>query len=441
MPPLDLATRHAVVFSPDPLLICAVPGTEVLLASLSAGQLLGRDADQLIGRALGDCLGVDPPLQEVGGPTASVQACWLVRPGQPRLAVEVSLQPVPDAQVLVRVQPRSRLALHRLVEHVPVALRGHDPQGAVLFANPAAGALPPGPLPAGDLAHADRVWQVEHFALDDLAINAATDISARERQAQKDRERLAELLLLVNTTDEFVGLNDIDGRRLFVSPSFYRATGYTPEEVLGTDFRQRIHPHDLPLVEQSREANLHGERTRLEYRCVCKDGSHLWLDLRATPIPGPDGRIARIVWASRDISDRKRLEQEFRDCRRFIEHVADTVADMLSVYDLVENRHVWVNAQSRVVCGYTPGELLRMGPGEFLQRVHPDDLLSTEEVARRLLASPQGGVVQVRYRIQHPQRGWRVLLTRCLIHRFTPEGQPWQVLGASADVTDQPTAG
>jgi PAS domain S-box-containing protein len=439
MAALELATRHSVLLSPDPLFVCSLPDIVVVLASHSAGLLLGREPGQLTGLPLRDCLGLDRPLDVVEGQASSIQHRRLTRPGQPSLAVEVHLHAVPELLLLVRVQPSGRGVLEHMAAHLPVALRGHDAAGEALFANPAAANLPPGPLPPGDLAHAGRVWQVERVSLGNLDVNAATDVTSRERAAGLDRERLSQVTLLLNTTEEFVGLVGVNEERLFVNPAFCRATGYSPEEVVTTDFRQRVHPDDLELVEQTRQANLRGERTHIEYRCRRKDGSYLWLDLRATPLPGPDGKIAWIAWTSRDVSERKRLEQELRDSRRLVEHLADVVPHMLAIYDLVENRYIWVSAQSRAVRGYSPGELLRMEPGQTQEHVHPEDRLETEEVIRRLLANPEGQVVQMRYRVQHPERGWRTLLTRCLVFRHTPDGRPWQVLAASEDVTEQPS--
>jgi PAS domain-containing protein len=98
---------------------------------------------------------------------------------------------------------------------------------------------------------------------------------------------------------------------------------------------------------------------------------------------------------------------------------------------------VWVNAQCKAVRGFTPGELLRMKSGESAEQVHPDDRIASEEVMRRLMAAPEGEVMQWLYRIRHPESGWRRLRTRCLVFRHGPDGRPWHVLGVSEDVTDE----
>jgi len=116
--------------------------------------------------------------------------------------------------------------------------------------------------------------------------------------------------VLADNADDFVVVNHVDGRRLYVSPSYYRVTGWTPEELQSGDWRERIHPDDLPMVEETRAANLAGETTRIEYRILCKNGTWLWVDSCCKPIAGADGRVERMLLWSRDVSVRIRLQEE-----------------------------------------------------------------------------------------------------------------------------------
>ncbi len=115
---------------------------------------------------------------------------------------------------------------------------------------------------------------------------------------------------MVESLEDFVGITLHEKQRIYVSPSFLRATGYAPAEVLNNDFRALIHPDDLAAVERFFHATLAGASTRLEYRFLCKDGCYLSLEAQARPLAGPDGRIDRVLWSSRDVTERKRAEEE-----------------------------------------------------------------------------------------------------------------------------------
>lgn len=112
------------------------------------------------------------------------------------------------------------------------------------------------------------------------------------------------LELIFNSAQDFYFIIGSAGERIFVSPSYYRISGYTPEDLNATDFRSRIHPDDLGVVERARAQNLAGQKTRIKYRSVCKDGSTLLFDLRAYPIVDAQGKLERIICCARDVSDR-----------------------------------------------------------------------------------------------------------------------------------------
>jgi len=147
---------------------------------------------------------------------------------------------------------------------------------------------------------------------------------AEARQtAQRLRENDNRFRLLVESMTDLVGLIGPNEERFYISPSFFKATGFTPEEIQATDFRTRVHPDDLELVERAREANLRGEATRIEYRARRKDGSYFWLEIQATPILDSEGRVEKIVRCSRDVTQRKKMldaiQEEQRTLRRSLQ--------------------------------------------------------------------------------------------------------------------------
>ncbi|MFO0842504.1 MAG: PAS domain-containing protein [Gemmataceae bacterium] len=431
---VQLALRHAFHASPDALVVCALPSLEVLHANAAARGLGVEGGRPLAGMLLPEPDWDDDPAARLG---------WLSRPGHAPVAVEVRPSRVPGSDPplgLLRLTLLGAGWLERLASGTLALLAVRDGDGRLLYATPRSRAVPAdagGEAPVGELVYLLE----DHPVTSGIRLTLGVEVSPR-RQAEDDDHHRAELYrLLLNSTDDFLGVVDRREDRLYVNPAFYRATGYTPEEVEATDFRTRVHPDDLPLVERARQANLRGERTRIEYRCRCKNGSYLWLDLRATPVPGTDGRVERVVWASRDITDRKRLEQELRDSRRFIEHVADMLPQMLFVYDLTEGRHVWVNARCAEVRGYTAGEMLRMGPGEAAGHIHPDDRLEEAEAVRRLEALRDNEVLDLRYRVMHRTKGYLLVRTRCVAFRRGDDGRPSQVLGVCEAVEAQPGPG
>ena len=145
-----------------------------------------------------------------------------------------------------------------------------------------------------------------------LLSGASRDITER-RQIQDALQASRELFQIVtDSVEDIISVSTPDRCSIFLSPSCFRITGYSSEELFTTDFATRVHSDDLARVEAAREQNLRGEPTRLEWRSRHRDGHYLWMETSANPVRGASGNVTLIVCCTRDITERKRLDDEFR---------------------------------------------------------------------------------------------------------------------------------
>ncbi len=152
-----------------------------------------------------------------------------------------------------------------------------------------------------------------------MIVGTACDVTER-RQAQETMEASRELFQIVtDSLEDFISVATPERTSVFLSPSGFRLLGYTAEEFLTSDFATRVHPDDLPQVEAARLQNLQGQRTRIEWRCRHREGHFLWMETSANPVQDASGNVTFIVCCSRDITERKRLEAEFRQFTRDLE--------------------------------------------------------------------------------------------------------------------------
>ena len=143
---------------------------------------------------------------------------------------------------------------------------------------------------------------------DQIAMALAQRQTNAELRTSEERYRL-----LADNAEDFVSLNDTKGHRLYISPSFYRVTGWNPEEDGTADWNARVHPDDLPVIGRAREANLAGEPTTIEHRIRCRNGSWLWVEARCNPVRGRDGNVQHLLLWSHYITARKRAEEALRE--------------------------------------------------------------------------------------------------------------------------------
>src|SRR5580693_8228941 len=131
----------------------------------------------------------------------------------------------------------------------------------------------------------------------------------RIRRDAKKREELFQIM--TENAADMIGLVDVKGRRLYNSPAYKRILGYSAAELGETSAFEQIHPEDrLRVLEAAREARETGIGKRLEYRIKHKDGTWRVLESIASAVRDAKGEVAKLVIVNRDITQRKRAEQE-----------------------------------------------------------------------------------------------------------------------------------
>jgi diguanylate cyclase (GGDEF)-like protein/PAS domain S-box-containing protein len=131
----------------------------------------------------------------------------------------------------------------------------------------------------------------------------------RIRRDAKKREELFQIM--TENAADMIGLVDVKGRRLYNSPAYKRILGYSAAELGETSAFEQIHPEDrLRVLEAAREARETGIGKRLEYRIRHKDGSWRVFESIASAVRDAKGDVAKLVIVNRDISERKRAEQQ-----------------------------------------------------------------------------------------------------------------------------------
>jgi PAS domain S-box-containing protein len=143
----------------------------------------------------------------------------------------------------------------------------------------------------------------------------------QQLQIYRMRRRLLEreevFRLITENAADMIAVVDESGRRIYNSPSYERILGYSLDDLQNTKASEQIHPDDLPLVmEAAAHARATGVGRQIEYRM--RDKTDKWHDLESTASPILDfaGEQRGLVIVNRDITDRKRLGEQFRQAQK-----------------------------------------------------------------------------------------------------------------------------
>ena len=138
----------------------------------------------------------------------------------------------------------------------------------------------------------------------------ARDITDRKRAEDALKQREEYLRALIENAAEIISVLNPDGKRRYTSPSVERSLGFKPEELIGRDPFELVHPDDAPELRKLFAAGLTqpGFIARREVRLRAKDGSWRIHETTGQNLLN-DPVVQGIVINSRDITARKRLER------------------------------------------------------------------------------------------------------------------------------------
>ena len=167
------------------------------------------------------------------------------------------------------------------------------------------------------------------FASDGVMRTLAVRRKFEEAQ-EKLRTSEAQYRVLADNITDVIALNDLDGRRRYLSPSIAATMGYSVEELFATPNYTFLHPDDATWVpgELTSLAEEGGEKT-LQYRVLHKNGATLWVETNFGLITSAEG-ATQIISVSRQIDARKALETELVEARKRAEDAAAAKSDFLA---------------------------------------------------------------------------------------------------------------
>ncbi len=104
----------------------------------------------------------------------------------------------------------------------------------------------------------------------------------------------------------------LDGRWLKVPPTLCQLLGYDEKDLLSQSFKAVTHPDDFEKDWQQCQRLIRGDiqSFELEKRYIHRDGHLVWVYLNCSVVKDEEGKPLHFLTYIRDITDRKRIEQE-----------------------------------------------------------------------------------------------------------------------------------
>lgn len=156
---------------------------------------------------------------------------------------------------------------------------------------------------------------------------------ANERLSEQlragDRQRYQDLL---DNMNDIIYTTDREGTLRSVNPAVKRIMGFDPQEVIGTHYSRWMPKGDFDKLEATRPDTLQGQRITNQAVLHDKAGNEHHVEISVGPLV-VDGRIEGTQGIIRDITARKRAEEEIRELQRQAEFVLGVTKTGLSITD------------------------------------------------------------------------------------------------------------
>jgi len=137
-------------------------------------------------------------------------------------------------------------------------------------------------------------------------VGVILDVTERKRA----EEQIRLLADAVQSTTELISVADPENRFTYANRAFLEAYGYRLEEVLGNTPQILYSPRNPPgLAEQIFQQTLAGGWRGELLNCT-KEGTEFPISLSTSPIKDSQGRLLGLLGVARDISERKRAQQQ-----------------------------------------------------------------------------------------------------------------------------------
>jgi len=241
--------------------------------------------------------------------------------------------------------------------------------------------------------------------------------------------------LITNSMPQLVWMMSPDGLVTYVNERFRQYVG--PDVKLGVEYVAPLHPDD---VAQSRlaleEALRTGNDFRIEHRGRAADGSYRWFLSHGIPLKDGDGKILAWYGSSTDIDDIRRTTDELRRSQETLRLAAELTNLGLWEFYTETGELVWDETTRRAY-----GVPLE-GPVDydaFIARVHPDDRVRVDKVARKFTMPGSTGQFFTEYRVIRANDGeerWLKVNGESLTDN---EGRT-RFVGTTLDITDSKLA-
>ncbi|MFC6722865.1 PAS domain-containing protein [Halobium palmae] len=236
--------------------------------------------------------------------------------------------------------------------------------------------------------------------------------------------------LLLDQAQDKIALLDKHGTFTYVNGAVRRILGYNPDDLIGKNAFEYIHPDDVETARRAFDQTIRSEsfsETTVRYRFRTTDDTWVWLESRMSN--RTDAVLDGFVISSRDITGRVRAEKEYAETASRLEELAAVSGDVLWMFSADWSEVLFVNSVYENIYGMDVEEI-KATPETFLETIHPDDVAAVEDAMHHLT---MGKPMNMEYRVDPEENYKRWVWVQG--QPITQDSEVVRIAGFARDIT------
>jgi two-component system, NarL family, sensor histidine kinase UhpB len=262
------------------------------------------------------------------------------------------------------------------------------------------------------------------------AMQDISELKQKEKQLAQERNLLR---TLIDHIPDYIYVKDRQFRHIINNKANLDLIGADSEEVtIGKTTGDYFGNAGESLQEVDRQVLNSGEAIVLEESLQKKDSNDMfWLLTTKVPLKNEQDEVIGIVGVSRDITERKRIEESLRQTNERYRIVSKATNDAIWDLDVASSQILW-NEGLRAIFGHpyntTSLEWWR-------EHVHPDDIERVKQGRQHNFSTNTTGWTD-EYKFRDSNGEYKMVLDHGYI-LSDDTGKPYRVIGAMMDITER----
>ncbi|MBX5321853.1 MAG: PAS domain S-box protein, partial [Candidatus Bathyarchaeia archaeon] len=197
-------------------------------------------------------------------------------------------------------------------------------------------------------------------------LGIARDITNRKTYEDNLQRISTTLQALIQAIPDIVYFKDAERRNLIVNSAFERLVGLKHEEIIGKKDEEFFPPD---LAEQCRKSDdevlRKGVAVRAEEYVADKRCGKRFFETIKVPVYDRQGKVAGLIGVSRDITERKLIEEKLKEREELFRSIVENSHDGIAIID--ENYRInYANDELAKIFGYSKEEIVQQDFRKFL---------------------------------------------------------------------------